>query len=94
MTRRKYYIIRKRFRNEYDLFFVATEPDLNALAELLKRGKEPERITRARALQLVRRDNTVIYKCTSMFVYDPHRCFGNQVVYMDKRGNMHGYRTL
>lgn len=94
MTRRKYYIIRGRFRNEYDLFFTADAPDVDALAELMARGKEPERITRKYALHLARRDGTVIHKCTSMFVYDPYMSFGKQDVYMTSAGITREYRTL
>ena len=91
MTRKKYYISIDKFSNSLTLFFVQDGADVNALEELMKRNTSFERITRKRALSLARQMYRQIYKCTSLFVYDHEKNFGKDYIFMDARGNMHGY---
>lgn len=94
MSKRKYYIIRSEFVNVYTLLYVHDAADVNALAELQRRGEKPERITRADALRLARAIHDDIYKATSLFVYDPIKSFGDDLIYMDYTGKHHGYNVL
>lgn len=91
---RKYYIAHGQFRNDYTLLYTRDLADINALETLRQRGATVDRIRRADALQRARKDRTVIYKATSIFVYDWLTRFGNDMIYMDHNGFQHGYKVL
>ena len=80
-----------KFSNSCTLFFVQDAADVNALEELIKRGTSIEHITRNRALSIARQTYRQLYKCTSWCVYDHEKSFGKECIFMDARGNMHGY---
>ena len=94
MTRKKYYMSIDKFSSSRTLFFVQDGADVNALEELRKRGASIERITRDRALSLARQKYIRIYKCAGLFVCDREKNFGKEFIFMDARGNMHGYQVL